>query len=213
MERRADATGTLAPLSFIVGADENGTGCFAGPLVATVVLAPEGWRIPGLDDSKKLSPKRRWELREQILAQEPFIRSFVEWRSAGEIDRYGMGAALKSAYAAAIARALEIEPNARIVIDGTIRIPGYNHESIPKADGLIPAVSAASIIGKTSRDHWMTYVAHTQYPLYDLAENAGYGSEAHRAALALYGPCPLHRQSYAPIREYMSAHFPSSKAA
>ena len=185
----------------IVGADEAGTGAWCGPLTACAVIAPRGWGLPGLNDSKQLTFKARWELRERLLA-DPDIRFYLGWRTSTEIDASRLGKALKAAYAEILGDALAEAPDAEVIVDGTIRVPGIVHRSEPKADAKYPAVMAASILAKTSRDHWMIYEAHRRFPVYGWDSNMGYHAHDHVAGLDIHGPCELHRFSYAPIRKY-----------
>jgi ribonuclease HII len=182
----------------IAGVDEAGRGPLAGPVVAAAVILCEGG-IVGLDDSKKLSAKRRGALEAEILA-----RCIVGIGSASveEIDRINILQATLLAMTRAV-EALRIEPG-YILVDGN-RLPKwrYNAEAIIGGDAIHPCISAASIIAKEHRDRIMI-AADGEFPGYGWASNKGYGAAVHLAALANLGPTPLHRRSFAPVTRYFS---------
>lgn len=188
---------------FIIGVDEVGTGAWAGPVVVCAVLAPKDWTLPGLNDSKKFKSKaqlkRRAELHDEIEAAFPFVRFFIEWVWMDEIDRAGLGKAHATAMRKVVVAALEVVPEARVVLDGTLKLHNIVHESFPKADGLVPAVSAASVFAKEERDRWMWTNADSEFPDYDFINNVGYGAPKHIQALDDFGPCKIHRMSYEPV--------------
>ena len=183
----------------IAGVDEAGRGPLAGPVVAAaVVLCPGG--IDGLDDSKKLSAKRRAGLEALILAR---CTVGVGMASVEEIDRINIlqatMLAMNRAVAALCQRTGGVEP-AHVLVDGN-RLPNwrYRAEAIIGGDASHPCISAASIIAKQYRDRIMI-AADRDYPGYGWASNKGYGAAVHLAALRELGPTPLHRQSFAPVR-------------
>ena len=185
----------------ILGIDEVGRGPWAGPLVVGAVVLG-GASIDGLDDSKKLSKKRREALDIRIRAEAEGFG--LGWVSAGELDTIGMSAALRLATVRAVeqVRCSYTE----IIIDGTINLlegtrKGAYVTTMPKADGLVPSVSAASIIAKVARDNYMNELAKT-HPCYGFDTNAGYGVEKHRNAIDEYGVCSEHRLSFAPLAKY-----------
>lgn len=189
---------------FIIGCDEVGYGCLAGPLVVAGVRAPRDWSLAGLNDSKKLSPKKREAMRVKLY--DLILKKEITWclaqRSNVEIDRVGVAVALKSAYVE-IFKTLYSE-DSLIISDGILKfdnlgVDDYDMVSLIKADTKIPAVMAASILAKTYRDAIMKNW-HTTYPLYGWDSNVGYGSKDHLTAIAAHGPCVLHRFSYAPMR-------------
>lgn len=186
---------------YIVGADEVGLGSWAGPLVVCAAIVPREWNLLGLNDSKKLSEKRREKLHGEIQSFFPFVRTILSWTWPADIDRMGVGKARLAAFRRVVLEALQLEPDARVVIDGGITLKDIECESFPKADGLVPAVMAASVYAKVERDRWMETVADSEWPQYGFADSSGYGTAAHKAALDEYGPCPLHRKSYRPVRE------------
>jgi ribonuclease HII len=180
----------------IAGVDEAGRGPLAGPVVAAAVILCEGG-IAGLDDSKKLSAKRRAELEALILAR---CTVGIGMASVEEIDRINI---LQATFLA-MTRAVEALPQmpAHVLVDGN-RLPKwkYSAEAIIGGDALHPCISAASIIAKEHRDRIMT-AADSEYPGYGWASNKGYGAAVHMAALREKGPTPLHRRSFAPVAQH-----------
>ena len=191
-----------------VGIDEVGRGCWAGPLVAAAVILRRP--VPGLRDSKKLSPWRRTELAAAI--SEAAVGIGVGWVWPEAIDNSGISISVKRAMVEALSELKAALEETRktpfydeIVIDGNINYLSDEPKTraLIKADDLVPAASAASIIAKVARDAYMAEVAHASYPEYGFARHVGYGTPQHIAALASYGVTPLHRKSYKPIRQLM----------
>ena len=200
----------------ILGIDEVGRGPLAGPLVVGAVILPDdkpGW-INDLQDSKKLTPKKRQELSIIILEQAP--ATGLGWVSPAELDEIGISAALKLATKRAVKAAQEAKvPFSQIIIDGKVNFlkdtPLGNYVStMPKADDLVKEVSAASIIAKVARDQYMCDLAE-RYPEYGFDQHVGYGTAKHRAAIDKYGICPEHRRSFEPIKSIVG--FVSPKQA
>lgn len=185
----------------ILGIDEAGRGPWAGPLVVGAVVLG-GVAIEGLTDSKKLSKKRREALEVEIL--EKAAGYGLGWVSSAELDEVGMSAALVLATKRAVEQVKV--PYHEIIIDGTINFlkdtsKGRYVTIMPKADLLVPSVSAASILAKVARDRYMSEQDDV-YPGYKFGSHAGYGTAAHRAAIATLGVTPLHRLSFAPLKQY-----------
>jgi ribonuclease HII len=180
----------------IAGVDEAGRGPLAGPVVAAAVILCEGG-IQGLDDSKKLSAKRRAVLEVEIVAR--CIVGIGE-ASVAEIDSINILQATLLAMTRAV-EALGIEPS-NILVDGN-RLPKwrYKAEASIGGDAIHPCISAASIIAKEYRDRIMI-AADADYPGYGWASNKGYGAAVHLAALRDLGPTPLHRRSFAPVAKF-----------
>ena len=180
----------------IAGVDEADRGPLAGPVVAAAVILCEGG-IAGLDDSKKLSAKRRAELEGLILKR---CIVGIGMASVEEIDRINI---LQATFLA-MTRAVEALPQApaHVLVDGN-RLPKwtYSAEAIIGGDALHPCISAASIIAKEHRDRIMV-AADSEYPGYGWASNKGYGAAVHMAALREMGPTPLHRRSFAPVAQH-----------
>ena len=179
----------------IVGVDEAGRGPLAGPVVAAaVVLCEHG--IIGLDDSKKLSAKRRAVLEAEIKAK---CRWAVGLASVEEIDAINILQATMLAMTRAV-EALGLEP-ALVMVDGN-RLPRwrFSAQAVIGGDAIHPCISAASIIAKEHRDRMMV-AADAEYPGYGWASNKGYGAAVHMVALRRLGPTPLHRKSFAPVAQ------------
>ena len=182
------------------GCDEAGRGCLAGSVYAAAVILPDGYENPLLNDSKQLTEKRRYELREII------ERDAVAWAvgivTPDEIDKIN----ILNASILAMHRALDqltVRPEA-IIVDGN-RFKPYKsgedgggflpHTTIVKGDGKYMAIAAASILAKTYRDDYMNQL-DAEYPQYGWRKNKGYPTKAHREAIRQYGTTPYHRLSY-----------------
>lgn len=176
-----------------VGCDEAGRGCLAGSVYAAAVILPDGYQNELLNDSKQLTEKRRYQLREII------ERDAVAWAvgivTPEEIDKIN----ILNASILAMHRALDqlkVRPEA-IIVDGN-RFKKYQdlpHTTIVKGDGKYLAIAAASILAKTYRDDYMNRLAE-EYPQYDWLSNKGYPTKKHREAIKQYGITPYHRKSY-----------------
>lgn len=182
----------------IAGVDEAGRGPLAGPVVAAAVILNPDDPIAGLDDSKKLSPKRRAVLEGEIRVRALHIG--VGQASVEEIDAINILQATFLAMTRAV-EVLGLDP-AHILVDGN-RLPKwrYRAEAVVGGDALHPCISAASIIAKETRDRIMREAA-LAYPHYGWERNMGYGSAQHMAALETHGPCALHRRSFAPVARF-----------
>jgi ribonuclease HII len=182
----------------IIGIDEVGRGCWAGPVVAGAVLLQKPMR--GLRDSKKLTRLQREAC--DIRIRKTALAIGIGWVWVEEVDALGMTEAVRLAMRRAVA---EISlPYDQIIIDGN-----YNYlkdmqgtSTLIKADDLVPAVSAASIVAKVARDAYMREIA-VKHPQYGFESHVGYGTKAHQDALAQHGICELHRRSFAPIRQML----------
>lgn len=189
----------------ILGIDEVGRGPWAGPLVIGAVILPDEkptW-VDELNDSKKLSAKKREYLNEIILKEA--TATGLGWVSSKELDEIGLSNALKLAARRAVEEVKQKHaPFHEIIIDGTQNfLAGTSLEKhvsvLKKADFLIKEVSAASIIAKVARDHYMCELAQ-KFPCYGFEKHVGYGTTAHKKALETFGPCEEHRFSFAPIK-------------
>lgn len=196
----------------ILGIDEAGRGPWAGPLVMGAVVLG-GAEIMDLNDSKKLNKKVREALEVEI--HEKASAWALGWVSAKELDDIGMSEALRLATRRAVEQ-IHV-PYHEIIIDGTVNFlkgtaKGEYVTTLPKADALIPSVSAASIIAKVARDRYMADLDDA-YLGYGFAKHAGYGVAAHRAAIERLGVTPEHRLSFAPLQKYRTplSPLPSSK--
>lgn len=176
----------------ICGIDEAGRGPLAGPVCAAAVILPQGLEIPGLNDSKKLTDKKRRELfpiiKEQALA---YGIAFADHK---EIDEINILQATFLAMKRAVAQ-LPIKPD-QLLIDGNRTTDfGIPAVSVVKGDSLSANIAAASVLAKVTRDDYMEEMAK-QYPQYAFEVHKGYGTKAHYAALAEHGPSPLHRMTF-----------------
>ena len=182
--------------ALICGCDEAGAGPLAGPVYAAAVILPFGTEIPGLNDSKKLTEKKREALFPVV--KELASAWAVAWVDAGEIDATDILSARMKAMQLAI-DALPVQPDFAL-IDGN-RDHGKTaaivtpHQCIVKGDSLSASIAAASILAKVSRDHHMLEMAE-QYPEYKFEKHKGYGTKVHYEALRQYGPSPIHRRTF-----------------
>jgi ribonuclease HII len=187
----ASANGLLV----IAGTDEAGRGCLAGPVVAAAVVLPPGWAPAALDDSKRLTARRRAVLYAEI------VRGALDWQAEAawprEIERTDILRSSLRAMATAVAR-LRVRPDL-VLVDGNQAPPlDCPAACLVGGDGLSAAVAAASIVAKVVRDGLMADL-DARHPGYGFAGHKGYGSADHLAALRLLGPCPLHRLTFAPV--------------
>lgn len=199
-------------LSFInsdvlaAGVDEAGRGPLAGAVVAAAVILPVNVSLAELGlsqltDSKKLSEKKR-EILFPIIKQQALAWA-IAWSDCKEIDSIN----ILQASLLAMTRSLQALPMqaAQVLVDGN-KLPHLPEDwtetsahAIVKGDLLVPSISAASVLAKVTRDH-MLFEMHEKYPEYGFAQHKGYPTQAHLAMLSKYGPCPEHRQSFAPVR-------------
>lgn len=183
------------------GVDEAGRGPLAGPVVAAAVILADGAPIPGLADSKKLSARRREELHAIILRDA--VSCGVGSASVEEIDRLNIYHATLLAMQRAVA-ALS-RPPARVLVDGNVcPVLPYPATAIVQGDVTEPAISAASILAKVTRDRLMDELAAT-YPQYGFERHRGYGTVAHLRALQCHGATPVHRRSFRPVAAHVKA--------
>jgi ribonuclease HII len=185
-----------AGYSKVAGVDEAGRGPLAGPVVAGAVILPRDFQHRVLNDSKLLTPAVREELYRELTGNPP-VTWAVGSASVEEIDRFNILAATWQAMYRALA-ALAVQPD-HVLIDGLpvppIKIP---QTAIVGGDGRSFSIAAASVLAKVTRDRWMTEL-HQQFPQYNFAQHKGYGTPEHCAALDKFGPCPIHRKTFAPV--------------
>ncbi|WP_124066512.1 ribonuclease HII [Clostridium sp. E02] len=176
----------------ICGIDEAGRGPLAGPVVAGAVILPVNCEILFLNDSKKVSEKRREALYKEVA--EKAVSYGVGIVNPGMIDEINILQATYEAMRQAITK-LEIKPD--VLLNDAVRIPNVDMEQIPivKGDARSVSIAAASIMAKVTRDHMMIEYDKL-YPQYGFAKHKGYGTPAHIAALKEYGPCPIHRKTF-----------------
>ena len=180
------------PYDLICGVDEAGRGPLAGPVCAAAVILPRGLVIPGLNDSKKLTDKRRRELFPII--QQEAVSFGVAFASQEEIDEINILQATFLAMRRAIDQ-LDPKPDFAL-IDGNRETDfGVQCKTVIKGDSLSANIAAASVLAKVTRDNWMIEAAE-KYPGYGFEIHKGYGTKAHYAALEKLGPCAIHRRTF-----------------
>ena len=181
----------------IAGIDEAGRGPLAGPVVAAACILPSRFELPGLNDSKMLTESKREKLFAQIQSQA--IDFGIGSAESAEIDALNILQATKLAMKRAV-ESLTIRPHC-LLIDA-LSLPSVNLPQFPliHGDRLSASIAAASILAKVTRDRLMTEL-DSLYPEYTFAKNKGYGTSEHMKVLRRLGPCPLHRKSFAPVKQ------------
>ena len=179
-------------LGYLCGIDEVGRGPLAGPVVACAVILPKDHPILYLNDSKKLTERRRELLYDEIMERAVAVGLGVV--SQERIDEINI---LQATYEAMREAVGKLDPQPEILLNDAVTIPGLSQRQIPiiKGDAKSQSIAAASVVAKVTRDHMMIALDEA-YPQYGFASNKGYGSAAHMAALREYGPCPLHRRTF-----------------
>lgn len=184
--------GYAAGFQTICGVDEAGRGPLAGPVCAAAVILPPHIQIPGLNDSKKLTDKRRRELFPVICGQA--LAYGIAFATEQEIDEINILQATFLAMERALNQ-LKLRPDL-VLIDGNRQKDfGLNVKTVVKGDSLSANIAAASVLAKVTRDDWMISMAE-KYPEYGFEIHKGYGTRAHYAALGKSGPCPIHRMTF-----------------
>lgn len=178
--------------NLICGVDEAGRGPLAGPVCAAAVIMPEGLIIEGVNDSKKLTAKKREKLFD-IIENEAVCYS-VAFASASEIDEINILNATHLAMTRAV-EGLEKVPEVVLVDGNSLPKWYYNSEAIVKGDAVCHSIACASILAKVSRDRLMLFEAE-KYPQYSFEKHKGYGTKVHVQAIKEYGPCPIHRKTF-----------------
>ena len=186
----------------VAGVDEAGRGPLAGPVVVAAVILPFGLFLPGLNDSKKVAPKKRELLYDEILEKAAAVR--VSIVDAKTIDRVNIYQATMNGMYESI---LNLDPKPdKVLIDAVelakLPMPSL---SIIKGDAKSASIAAASIIAKVTRDRMMLKY-DAEYPQYGFAQHKGYGTAQHIEALEQYGPCPIHRKSFEPVRSMAESY-------
>jgi ribonuclease HII len=179
-------------ITVICGVDEAGRGPLAGPVCAAAVILPEGLEIPGLNDSKKLTDKRRRELAPII--KEQALAYGIAFASHEEIDEINILQATFLAMERALAQ-LKIQPELALIDGNRQKDFGINVETVVKGDSRSANIAAASVLAKVTRDDYMEAMA-VEYPGYGFEIHKGYGTKAHYEALRNLGPSPIHRMSF-----------------
>ena len=182
-------------IDFIAGVDEVGRGPLAGPVVAAAVILPKACKIPGLNDSKKIPKSKHKEIYEDVLQNAIAIGIGVKDNQV--IDQVNIYEATKLAMMEAIGQ-LEPQPQHLLIDAMKLDLP-ISQTSIIKGDANSLSIAAASIVAKVTRDHMMEEF-DKEYPGYDFAQNAGYGTAKHLAGLDKLGVTPIHRRSFEPVK-------------
>lgn len=188
-----------AGFEMIAGIDEVGRGPLAGPVVAAAVILDPNKPIIGLDDSKKISEKKRYALVKEI--NEKAIAVSIAAADPDEIDRLNILQATKLAMSRSVEQ-LKVKPDFLLIDAESIHLP-IEQKAIIKGDANSNSIAAASIVAKVARDEMMKKYDQ-QYPGYDLGNNVGYGTKAHLEGLEEFGPSPIHRQTFAPVKNYLN---------
>ena len=180
------------PSGVICGIDEAGRGPLAGPVVAAAVCLPENCELLYVNDSKKLSEKKREELFDQI--REKAVSYGIGIVGPDVIDEINI---LQADYEAMRIAVSQLKPQPEVLLNDAVRIPGLSMKQVPiiRGDAKSLSIAAASILAKVTRDRMMAEYDKI-YPEYGFAGNKGYGSASHIEALKTYGPCPIHRRSF-----------------
>lgn len=199
-EREAEAEG----LDIVAGVDEAGRGPLAGPVSVAAVILPKGLLLPHLNDSKKISAAVRDRLYDEIMEKAVCVKHvFVDEKT---IDRVNiLQATMNGMYEAVFG----LTPQPQKVLLDAVELTGLPMPSLPiiKGDSKSASIAAASIIAKVSRDRLMDQY-DKQYPEYGFAAHKGYGTSQHIEAIRKYGPCPIHRVSFEPIKSIVEAENP-----
>jgi len=185
--------------TLIAGVDEAGRGPLAGPVVSAAVILPSDFEAPGINDSKKLTPRKRDRLFDQILAGATAVEvGIVDNR---QIDKINI---LRAALLSMAQAAGKLNPAPDfLLIDGTFTTPAeMPQKAIPKGDSLSISIAAASIIAKVTRDRLMADY-HERYPEYGFDRHKGYPTKAHKEAIARCGVTPIHRLTFKGVKEYV----------
>jgi ribonuclease HII len=183
----------------LAGVDEAGRGPLAGPVMAAAVILDDRRPIVGLGDSKKISPRRREALFDEIRAKA--LCCSIAQASVEEIDALNILQATMLAMRRAV-MGLRLPPKLVLVDGNRLPVLDIRAEAIVKGDDKVPSISAASILAKVSRDRWCKEY-HQQFPQYGFDQHKGYGTAEHLAALRLHGPCPQHRRTFKPVTDLL----------
>jgi ribonuclease HII len=186
-------------MKWIAGVDEAGRGPLAGPVVAAAVILPPDFCAEGLNDSKQLTPTERMDLKKRI--EQEAIAVGIGIVDVDYIDRHNI---LQATFQAMRIALSGLSPKPDMILADAVTIPGISipQRGIVKGDALSHSIAAASVMAKTTRDEWMMRAAK-EYPEYGFDQHMGYGTPEHLEAIRKWGPTPLHRRSFAPIRELL----------
>lgn len=182
----------------VAGVDEAGRGPLAGPVAAAAVILPRGFSCPLLDDSKKLTKRRREIVYSEII-ENPAVVWAVAMVGSEEIDELNILRATHKAMALTLA-SLSEKPDIALVDGLPVKGLPVPHEALVKGDALSLSIAAASVIAKVTRDRFMEKI-DSEFPAYGFARHQGYGTREHLEALRKHGPCRYHRRSFQPVSQ------------
>lgn len=195
------------PEELLIGVDEAGVGALAGPMTASAVIMDPLLPVPGINDSKRLSPSKRESIAEKIKRDALYYSVCLV--SHTEVDSLGIKRASDMAKRRAVQAVLEkllfdqVQMKPLVLVDGDLFITGLGRVSqraFPKGDNRSVNIAAASVLAKVEHDAWMNMIAK-KYPRYLFQDHKGYGTQYHMEKLANYGPCPIHRRCLDLIRQ------------
>lgn len=194
----AEAAAYAAGYKHVCGIDEAGRGPLAGPVVAAAVVLPTGYDIPGLNDSKKLTAKKRDALYEQLMADERVLKCVAE-ATVQEIDELNI---LRATHLAMARAAQGITPAVDFCLIDGLAVPNFPlpSQNMVKGDARCRSIAAASVLAKVTRDRYMQRLAE-EFPQYGFDRHAGYGTKAHLEAIRKYGVTIHHRRTFAPVAQ------------
>lgn len=197
-DMQAEAAAYATGYRHVCGIDEAGRGPLAGPVVAAAVILPQGYSLPGLTDSKKLTAAKRETLYRHLMADNSVIK-YVAEASVQEIDKLNI---LRATHLAMARAAQGLTPVADFCLIDGLAVPGFPlpSQNMVKGDARSLSIAAASILAKVTRDHYMTELAK-QYPQYGFERHAGYGTKAHLEAIRTHGITIHHRRTFAPVAQ------------
>ena len=184
--------------SRICGIDEAGRGPLAGPVTAAAVILPHGYELPGLNDSKKLTARRREQLFEALMADDS-VQKCIAQATVQEIDELNI---LRATHLAMQRAALGLTPPPDFCLIDGLAVPGFPllSQNLVKGDARCLSIAAASILAKVSRDRYMAEL-DARYPQYGFARHAGYGTKEHMQAIQRYGVTEHHRRTFTPVAQ------------
>ncbi|WP_411827468.1 ribonuclease HII [Luteolibacter sp. AS25] len=184
--------------TLVAGVDEAGRGPLAGPVSAAAAILPRSFSCSSLDDSKKLSKKRREEIYKTLTEDDSVVWA-VACVEPAEIDRINILRATHRAMGLAL-EALGVKPDIALIDGLPVKGISFPHEALVKGDGLSLSIAAASVIAKVTRDRIMLKIDE-EFPEYGFVRNQGYGTREHLNSLQKYGPCSYHRRSFQPVSQ------------
>ena len=187
-------------INLIAGVDEAGRGPIAGPVVIAACILPINYRIPGLNDSKQLSKKKREALYKEIIKHAVSYK--IVFVSAEEVDNSNIYSVTQEAMKEALL-GLEVKPEYALIDFMPIKDIDILTKSITHGDALSASIAAASILAKVTRDEYMAKM-DVKYPNYGFKHNMGYATKMHMESLEKHGPCAIHRKTFYPVSKYFS---------